>query len=750
MADVIDSKYWCQRALSGVLSLWDDASKSAWRTSQHLIDHTGKPKQNYFPTATFHAILAMGECGLWLREARYEASKERLNTQYLQIPNVQSPLSAPDQVFDALLAAAPLGSAVAAVHADAAWAESRISSSSHRVGAEAGDPSWRPRQLIPVGHLLPSLRTLLRGTDLTKADRSTKLIAGLNHIATQVLAIFSPGGKLRDEVSLSNDRELSPILLLNAARLLRDYRRLNEKKLAIDPATASRLNELSKVLRSYFLRHVDRLMARRSVRLDPDYDVTSLVFATRGLLLLHEPFRKLPVFRSCIQAVVDGQSPDGWWPDGVSITNLETGDTLQQPSVEIALQLADCVFRKEILFWPEREDQELTQLVLPALRKLVEYLAASFRAVEVTNPARHVAGWASDRTRSPNLVEMWITAIAARLFQRVLLLEKSSNRAEILSSFNVAPKRPMKLGVQVQVWDEDVVEPDAVTQPCHILRTRVIDPLGKQFEEGNLFLRPKDDGVSFIIYGPPGSGKTFFVDKFAATLGWPLVLLNPGHFIKRGLEFIEDSAGQLFRQLMDIDHAVVFFDECDELFRDREDETGGLRNILSFATASMLPKLQELHDARKVIFFLGTNYLSNIDTAVRRAGRFDAALLFDRPDDGARKQFIQKTWKKESGVDVPDAEATELVEETVGWTAKEIIEHVKPLAGGKTPTAAREIGDYVDWCAKHGEDELLAANARSADMKAVLARWKSLPGFEDRKKALAQVRKKAIAKGKKA
>jgi SpoVK/Ycf46/Vps4 family AAA+-type ATPase len=219
------------------------------------------------------------------------------------------------------------------------------------------------------------------------------------------------------------------------------------------------------------------------------------------------------------------------------------------------------------------------------------------------------------------------------------------------------------------------------------------------------------------------------VSQFAESLGWPLISLNPGYFIVKGLEMFEAVAGCIFADLMKLDHAVVFFDECDELFRDRATKEEGARNILSFATASMLPKLQRLHDARKVIFVLGTNFVRNIDPAIRRLGRFDAILLFDRPDRTARatiaRQHIARARTTTPDL-LNDADAKEverIADSSGGWMIEQVISRASSYAYGKLHTTPK-IADYEEWCTREGKNEIEAAGLEPTERSQLLERWK--------------------------
>jgi SpoVK/Ycf46/Vps4 family AAA+-type ATPase len=133
------------------------------------------------------------------------------------------------------------------------------------------------------------------------------------------------------------------------------------------------------------------------------------------------------------------------------------------------------------------------------------------------------------------------------------------------------------------------------------------------------------------------------VQAAAEALGWPLVRLNPGSFIEKGLEAIESESQSLFERLQRIRRAVVLFDECDELFRDRNPtpDNEAARTITAFVTASMLPKLQDLHDTGRVLFFICTNHVRAMDAAVLRGGRIDHRIAVGPPDESARRRILE-------------------------------------------------------------------------------------------------------------
>jgi len=320
--------------------------------------------------------------------------------------------------------------------------------------------------------------------------------------------------------------------------------------------------------------------------------------------------------------------------------------------------------------------------------------------------------------RSPRIAETWITAYAARVYWRTWICERALQRCVILTRYGVGPFKPLTAKERERAWN-GIVEPDAHAKPKAALET-LARPILDATESGSNQVRPDKGKVTALLFGPPGSGKTYIVDCFACWIGWPLIRLNPGHFIVNGLEAIESTASTIFADLCKLDHAVVLFDECDELFRERasgKDEAES-RSILSFATASMLPKLQELHDVRRVVVLICTNFLHRIDGAIRRSGRIDRVILFDRPDAVARRALLERVateWKL-GAVDAVH------IERTHGWMAEEIV-RLKALPTNGSDGSPE---DCIEWWTNHGNAELAAVRASQFAPGAVAAireRW---------------------------
>jgi hypothetical protein len=158
-----------------------------------------------------------------------------------------------------------------------------------------------------------------------------------------------------------------------------------------------------------------------------------------------------------------------------------------------------------------------------------------------------------------------------------------------------------------------------------LLMERLLEPLAMPDAVGGYSLvrsgDPRSKARSGILFGPPGTGKTTYVQRVAEYLGWPLVVLDPSVFAEEGLPLIATVAARVFSELLELEDTVIFFDEMEALMHTRTDAGGSFEQ--KFLTTSLLPKLQELADRATCLFFVATNHFETIDKAAQRPGRFD-------------------------------------------------------------------------------------------------------------------------------
>ncbi|MBU3742257.1 MAG: ATP-binding protein [Candidatus Kapabacteria bacterium] len=157
-------------------------------------------------------------------------------------------------------------------------------------------------------------------------------------------------------------------------------------------------------------------------------------------------------------------------------------------------------------------------------------------------------------------------------------------------------------------------------------------------------------GVSVLLHGPAGTGKTSGVRALAGELGRRLYTITVDRIESKWVGEAEKNLAKMFKEFRahcgQLDQApILLIDECEFLFARRLHADNAVEHSLNNRIGIVLKEMETLPG----ILICTTNLLSNLDPAFSR--RFDHKILIDRPG----KDVQRRLWKHYLKPSIPGA-----------------------------------------------------------------------------------------------
>ncbi len=213
-----------------------------------------------------------------------------------------------------------------------------------------------------------------------------------------------------------------------------------------------------------------------------------------------------------------------------------------------------------------------------------------------------------------------------------------------------------------------------------------------------------------LLYGPPGCGKTFIARAVAGELGARFIAVSFADIIDMFVGQSERNIHELFEIARRNAPCVLFLDEVDAIGQKRSQ----LRHTpMRSAVNQLLLELDDISGNNEGVFLLAaTNHPWDVDSALRRPGRFDRTLLVLPPDGTAREGVFRYHLKDRpvAGIDL-----AKLAKQTDGYSGADIA-HICETA------AERALMDSV----RRGEPRMIGTpdlEAAIAEVKPSLGAW---------------------------
>jgi ribosomal protein S18 acetylase RimI-like enzyme len=226
----------------------------------------------------------------------------------------------------------------------------------------------------------------------------------------------------------------------------------------------------------------------------------------------------------------------------------------------------------------------------------------------------------------------------------------------------------------------------------NLLERRLVLPLANASMAESFGVEPPR---AIVLFGPPGTGKTTFAKAIASRLEWPFVEVFPSR-LAATTEGLAGGLRLIFEEIAELDHAVVFIDEVEEIASQRGGEPPSSTQGVTNELLKLIPAFREKPGK---LLICATNFIRALDDAFLRHGRFDYVIPIGLPDEDARRAI----WTKF----IPDTATTidvdTLVERSEGFSPADIefsarqasqTAFEKAILGGEN--LGPDMTDYLD------------------------------------------------------
>ena len=164
---------------------------------------------------------------------------------------------------------------------------------------------------------------------------------------------------------------------------------------------------------------------------------------------------------------------------------------------------------------------------------------------------------------------------------------------------------------------------------------------------------------SIVLYGPPGCGKTYAVDRLVEFLELPKFEVNSATVASPYIHDTSKKISAVFDSAIKSSPSVIVIDEMESYLSNRNNMNAGTHHFEE--VAEFLRQIQEAQK-NKVIVMAMTNMLDKIDPAILRRGRFDHQIEVGYPSKEEIISLLKSLLKKVSTSDdiSPEQVATKL------------------------------------------------------------------------------------------
>lgn len=136
----------------------------------------------------------------------------------------------------------------------------------------------------------------------------------------------------------------------------------------------------------------------------------------------------------------------------------------------------------------------------------------------------------------------------------------------------------------------------------------------------------------YLLFGPPGSGKTSFIQALAGSLDYNICILNLSE-----ANLTDDRLNHLMNNIPQ--RSILLLEDIDAAFNQRsQTKEKGFSSGVTFS--GLLNAIDGVASAEEMITFMTTNHPEKLDAAILRPGRIDYKVLIDNASEFQVRQMF--------------------------------------------------------------------------------------------------------------
>jgi transitional endoplasmic reticulum ATPase len=219
---------------------------------------------------------------------------------------------------------------------------------------------------------------------------------------------------------------------------------------------------------------------------------------------------------------------------------------------------------------------------------------------------------------------------------RTACIDFLENMEQALNEYMTYKRREILSEMGAQTIGREIWDTISDSQPPkQLVQRRIILPLTQEgLSKKHGVVPPK----TIVFFGPPGTGKTHFAKAIAGILSWWFIEIAPSMLMAEGVEKVGANLRRLMEKARNLDEAVLFIDEFEEIAGSR-DHADRIDKSITNEFLKQIPLLK--NQENKILLVCATNYIRQLDAAMLRPGRFDCIIPVGDLDKEGRTTILQ-------------------------------------------------------------------------------------------------------------